>query len=161
MTRWRGVLLLAGVPLGGLYDTPDPAPAPRNEAPSVSHAGSNIAMDLFEGLARLPSARRADAFWLSAMNLHAWMIGERGPRTGNPVLDPDIIVRWFHRVAQMPLHEAARLCAMEPRDLPTERLRALRDIKSALDVLEGLAQTPRIRDDVELQAWLELREHMP
>lgn len=155
-TRWRGVLLLAGVPLSGLYDT-----GPVNDTPSVSQAGSNIAMDLFEGLAKLPSGHRTNAFWRSAMNLHAVMIGERGPRGGNPLLDPDIAVRWFHGIAQVPFHEAARLADREPHDIPADRLRALRDIKSALGVLEALSQTPRIRDDAELQSWLRLRPHLP
>ena len=98
---------------------------------------------------------------LSAMNLRASMICEFGSREGDDVLDPEIIVAWFQRVATMSIEEAARASSEDLHTLPIETLRKLRDIKNALNVVSLISGTGVMRKHRELESWFQLRPRLP
>ncbi|MCP3104936.1 hypothetical protein LZ198_39330 [Myxococcus sp. K15C18031901] len=122
---------------------------------------AHIALHIYEELAGRIAARPTNTFWLSAMALRVWMIRELGAQQGNLVLDPDIVLRWVQKAIRLSLDEAERLLSMDLRDLSLDQLLAFRDIKNALSVLSSITETPRIRDDSSLQAWLKLRDRLP
>lgn len=99
----------------------------------------------------------------AAMLLRADMIRRLGPIAGDPVLDPDTIVRWF--VDRLPLsrqqasEQAA--CWRATRSLSSAQLRTLTFLKERLRVLGAVAEARGVVLSDEVEAWLELRERLP
>ncbi|MCE9668453.1 hypothetical protein LY474_11585 [Myxococcus stipitatus] len=122
---------------------------------------ARMALQVYETLANNAASSISRSYRFSAMNLRARMMGELGALAGDPILDPEVVVQWVHDCTRLSLDEATRLASMDLRDLPIDTVRALRDIKNALTVLSHIEETPRVRDDVELQAWLRLRTRLP
>jgi len=133
--------------------------ARAREERSLSWA--NISLHVYGELAKSIPEPLTNTFQLSGMNLRSWMIRELGARQGDPVLDPDILVQWVRDCTQFSFEEVSRLASKDLRDIPIDTLRALRRIKHALGVLNNIIETPRVRDDAELQAWLRLRTRLP
>ena len=135
------------------------AAARAHEERSLSWA--QIALMVYGVLAERASTRESHSLMLSAMNLRASMICEFGSREGDDVLDPEIIVRWFQRIATMSIEEAASASSEDLGTLPTETLRKLRDIKNALNVVALISDTGVVRTYPALENWLQLRPGLP
>lgn len=123
---------------------------------------AHIALRVYDGLTSRSPARIAHSFWLSAMNLRARLICDLGAQAGDPLLDPEVIVAWFQRVATISVEDAERL--LSSKDLgtvPQDKLLKLRDIKNALNVLVQIAETRVAQKQPELHGWLNLRSRLP
>jgi hypothetical protein len=123
---------------------------------------AQLALRVYETLARQEVESAAFSLMYSAMNLRAWMIRELGPRKGHAVLDPEAIASWFQRVATLSLEEARRLLdAIELSAISVGELRRLRKIKNALGPLALIADSGITQEHPELEEWLQLRVHLP
>ncbi|MCP3104935.1 hypothetical protein LZ198_39325 [Myxococcus sp. K15C18031901] len=119
-----------------------------------------LALGIYDALAK--QSDDAYSFMLSAMHLRTWMIRELGARTGDPVLDPEIIYAWFRSLATIPIDEAKRVISTPDwRTLPTDVLLQLRYTKTALGMLSTLSQAGVALNHPELEDWFPLREHLP
>jgi hypothetical protein len=122
---------------------------------------ARIALVVYGVLAERASSRESHSLMLSAMNLRASMIREFGSREGDDVLDSEIIVAWFQRIATMSIEDAAKASAVDLRTLPMEMLRKLRDIKNALNVVALVSEMGGVQKHPELESWLQLRTRLP
>ncbi|WP_338863973.1 hypothetical protein [Myxococcus stipitatus] len=123
---------------------------------------ARVALRVYEGLAARAPARVAHSLRLSEMNLRARMMGLLGPKAGDAILDPDILVAWFVGLAGVSLGDATRLVSSP--DLytqPPDLLLKLRDIKNALNVLAHVSDSDVIQKHSELTDWLKLRSRLP
>lgn len=97
----------------------------------------------------------------NAMSLRAWFISKLGPLSGHPVLDPEIIVRWFEKETKYSLstveEKSARLRATRLSDNDLDELVTLRNIKGRVTVLRVLAHAGALSNHPELQKWLDVR----
>ncbi len=123
---------------------------------------AHIALRVYDGLSSRSPARIAHSFSLSAMNLRARLIRDLGAQEGDPLLDPEVIVAWFRRMATLSVEDAGRLSSStDLSTLPQDRLLKLRDLKNALNVLAQIAETRGVQKHPELQGWLRLRSKLP
>ncbi len=128
---------------------------------------ANIAVRVYELSSRAGDSER-DSVLRKAMNLRAWFICKRGSTPGDPVLDRDIILRWFYKELRYSFDEVLRLiAAWKQTGLPlSERLalndlRELRAIKNRLDPVRQLFDCGGSPDDSDLQRWLDVRDQLP
>jgi hypothetical protein len=125
---------------------------------------ARLAVMVYDTLAKRVNPEEEYRLRLSEMHLRAGLIGEFGARTGDSVLDPEIIVRWFWSVATLPFDEAARLSSEfrdHPNEFPIETLRKLLHIKYSLTVLRHIRERGRLEGYPELEKWIELWDKMP
>lgn len=107
---------------------------------------------------------------LSSMNLRVYFIKKRGGVSGDPLLDPNVILKWFYESLPLSFAEAqlgipkcketiATGNIKGPEDL--QLCRELRLIKNKLNVMALLFESDAIRPDEELSKWLEIRTNLP
>lgn len=113
---------------------------------------------------------RASAQW-RAMALRAWFISKMGAQPGHPILDPDVILRWFREEAEFPLEAAKQKSArwkktklrdLSPDESPEVRdeLIRLRNLKGRISILRTLADCGALPPDADLAAWLAARNEL-
>ena len=99
-----------------------------------------------------------------AMSLRAWFISKRGAEADHPILDPQIVVRWFKNEAEYPLsaveEKSLRLRATKLSAKDQDELIKLRNIKGRIGVLRTLADAGELPPDPELQEWLNMRDRI-
>jgi len=110
--------------------------------------------------------RRAEASAVSSMYLRAYLISRCGARSGDPLLDPQIIVNWFWSDLRMSVEEVAdkyagwldRINARSGKEadrIDVAEFLELSRIKQRLLVLRFLVETGVFIPDPPLKAWLD------
>ena len=101
-----------------------------------------------------------NSYELSAMYLRAAMICQFGVVIDHPVLDIQAIITWFRERTSF---EREKLVSMTDkwRLLAIEQIRALRQIKNRLSVIELLMDNGYLQDESELQEWVMLKKQLP
>lgn len=106
-----------------------------------------------------------------AMALRAWFISKMGSTPGDPILDRDVIVRWFRAETEFPLDIALEksgrwkktklkeLPENTPADVRAELIK-LRHIKGRISILRTLADCGQLPDDADLKDWLAARDQL-
>lgn len=100
----------------------------------------------------------------SSMCARVNAIRNAGPVSGDPVLDPSVVTKWFltslDQSLQSAVQQSRRFRAhLAGEKLDVEELRALRLIKNRLNVVVHLAST--VEFEPELQEWLDVRDLLP
>lgn len=106
----------------------------------------------------------------SSMTLRAYFIERLGGVSNDPLLDPNVILRWFYENLPMSFVEAeqgipkctetiAKGNIQGPDDL--QLCRELRQIKNKLNIIALLVESEAVCPDNELQKWLEIRTKIP
>lgn len=103
----------------------------------------------------------------SEMLLRAYMIKNLGPIAGHPVLDPNILVKWFHSRLVVSDEEAKAAIRRWAEDRGKifldegDTVLTLRRIKSRLNVIRCIANLEAVQADPVLQDWLRIRTNLP
>jgi len=106
----------------------------------------------------------------SSMALRAYFINKRGSVSGDPLLDPNVILNWFYESLRMSFTEAelgipkcketiAKGNIKEPQDL--QLCRELRQIKNKLTIINWLVEGDTLHPDKELSKWLDIKATLP
>jgi len=136
------------------------ANALAEDAEEGALAWARVARQAYEHLASAAGRdRERRRFMTSLMRLRGALIRRHGPHAGHPFLDCDEVIDWF-LVPHAGQYEMAALDAESWRELPIERVRALRDIKNEIAVLQLTDRCDRFKLP-EVQAWVALRRRLP
>lgn len=140
-------------------------------AASMAHFHSSrdwagIAIRAAELMARAEKDR--DFALQRAMEIRASFIAKLGSREGDPVLDSNIIVRWFKAETRVSIEVAEeRSVAWRNSPLPAQerlplnQLRELRAIRHRVKVLRIVSEGDALPDDPMLTKWLRIGNLLP
>ncbi|MEG4230427.1 hypothetical protein QUA35_30185 [Microcoleus sp. N9_B2] len=101
-----------------------------------------------------------ESFTISSMMLRAAGIGKLGVIYEHPVLDVNLILKWFWDNIKESREDVEKKAA-NWKTLPIAEIRELRQLKNRLKVIAALADTDKCVLDEELSTWLSVREKLP
>jgi hypothetical protein len=136
---------------------------------------AEVAIRAVELEARNCSGIERENAQLWAMQLRSWFICRMGSRSGNLVLEKEIILRWVTEGLTLSVQAAREKAARIGNDLRRLRessdhgeiqrvaddLRQLCRIEHRLNVVKVLADCGELVSDLGLDEWLEIREQLP
>ncbi|AUX20552.1 uncharacterized protein SOCEGT47_010240 [Sorangium cellulosum] len=134
---------------------------------------AKVAIAIYENMERLFDRAADDSDERRVMNLRSFFIKTLGPRRGDPLLDPDLLIAWFRRtVHTSPEDAAARaercrdMMQRAPADAARDEswlseMRELRRIKNVLSVLEPMTSRSDVQLDEDILEWLRARPRLP
>jgi hypothetical protein len=137
----------------------------------ISLEWAGIALRAADLFANQGGGKYRESALLEAMRLRAWFISKMGSRPGHPILDKEIILRWFTAELKFSLDVAKDKAAKarekfvtamkfptpENKQLAVELL-DLRRIKHRLTIVKTLAECGELPGDSPLNEWLKIRE---
>ena len=155
----------------GLADT-----ASLKARESLDREWAHVAIKIYERLAH--TDRPDSSFAFSAMMLRAYMIEKLGHIANDPIQDVQTIIHWFLKNLTLNYQETLGLLdkweelkadivdqvadAQDvQRHLSLEDVRALRQIKNMLNVIEPLVKNGSLSPDKSLAAWLSIKDKLP
>jgi hypothetical protein len=99
-----------------------------------------------------------------AMRIRSIFIAKLGSRPNDPILDKEIIFRWFAAELKLSMEEVRKMLQRlnDPPPVNLSRLtldeiRALRYLKHRLGVIQSLADCGELPEDSHLHQWLKIR----
>jgi len=106
----------------------------------------------------------------SSMALRVYFINKRGSVSGDPLLDPNVILRWFYENLPISFTEAelgipkcketiAKGNIKGPDVL--QLCRELRNIKNKLTIINWMVERDTLHPDEDLSKWLDIRVTLP
>jgi hypothetical protein len=104
------------------------------------------------------------------MWLRAYLINKRGGGvSGDPVLDPNVILEWFYESLSMSFTEAElgirkwkeMIAKFDRKPADIQLIGELRRIKNRLSIIEFLVEGDTLHPDEELSKWLHIRASLP
>ncbi len=109
------------------------------------------------------------SYLLDAMLLKTYLIRELGNVPGDPVLDSDLLRRWFFDNLTMSREDALNQAqkwqdkliskTVNRSDLKTTLV--LRQLRQRLSLLASLVESGQLRSDAEIAGWLAIRSYLP
>lgn len=132
----------------------------RNHPNKANIKWAEVATKVYDRLAESANADTKDSFMNSSMMLRAAMIVKFGAVPSHPVLDLDLILRWFNDSLKMSYSEAA-IKAANWKKCQIEEIRELRQIKNRLRVISVLADSDKLLLNPEIKSWLSLLDKLP
>ncbi len=138
---------------------------PAEPTPDKKLAWARLALDLSDEIMRRHPEPDADML-LSAMALRSRMIETVGVRPGDPILDPDHILRWFlssvkSSATEVAIAAQALWVAADAAAVSHQQVATLRSIKNCLSIVKGLVEQNGLPVNSQLEAWLKLYDQLP
>ena len=124
---------------------------------------ANVAVRSYEYLAQIGTSSERNSALSSAMNLRAFLISKLGLSRGHPVLDPEIIIKWFNAESKYSLSQLREMLGKGApwKSLPEHDVLELRRIKNRINVLRVLADNSKLAAHTDLESWLRLWNQLP
>ncbi|MFB2893186.1 hypothetical protein ACE1CI_09765 [Aerosakkonemataceae cyanobacterium BLCC-F50] len=128
--------------------------------PNTSLKWAEVAIEVYDRLAKSANVDTRDSLLNSSMMLRAAMIVKFGAIPDHPVLDLNSILHWFKDSLKMSYSEATTKAA-NWKKCHIEEIRELRKIKNRLQPILVLAESGKVVLLPEINLWLSLQKKLP
>lgn len=134
---------------------------------ALDPAWARVAIAAYDQITGPDKPRDREAILCSSMQLRAYMIATLGPRPGDTVLDPEVVLNWFTANLPFSLDHATKVVAslrgLDEQGMRQriDEMRQMRRLKNRTFVLKTLSSSDRIQLSQEAQSWIALWDELP